>query len=113
MAGVRRTSQFITPPGDGAAPVPVRAEKAVRDGLRHLGYLPVPIGCSNQSGPALPPGLMVAAVWSIRLTKKTAFVPVYLPVVVVMEIASHQIHAWLPDGRGLRPYREALLDLTL
>jgi hypothetical protein len=112
LARTGRVSQFITPPSENKKEDDHRALSAGRDGLRHLGYLPAPIGFAMRSGKALPPGTVIAAVWNVRLTKKTAFVPVYLPVVVVMPAGTRRVSAWLPDGKGLRSYRQALLDLV-
>ena len=89
-----------------------RCESAVRDGLRHLGYLPEAIGFHARPKWSLPENLLVAAVWQVRLTQKTSWNRVYMPVVVLMHTNVPEVQAWLPDGRGVRPYHQALRDIT-
>jgi hypothetical protein len=120
MMGAGRVTQFIAPYNDTLTPenassdLEQRAEMAVRDGLRQLGYLPSGIGFKPQdSAYALPDDLVVAAVWMLRLTHKTAQQPVYMPVVVMTRTSDPRVWAWLPDGKSpsVRPYRQALLDM--
>ena len=106
-----RVSQFVTPDGDELRH---RCEGAVRDGLRHLGFLPAPIGITAKAltgDGGLPDDMLVAAVWQIRLTKKRSFRSVYLPVVVLMHTRHFEVRAWVP-GLGVQPYREALCSIT-
>ena len=90
-----------------------RCESAVRDGLRHLGYLPSPIGFQSRSASALPENLVVAGVWQVRLTQKGRWSTVFLPVVVLMHTLYPEVRAWIPDGKGMRPYHQALRDITM
>ncbi len=108
MASTGRVVQFITNTEDNLRE---RCKASVRDGLRHLGYLPVPIGYQLTSGPQLPENLLVAAVWVVRLTRKRSWAGVYLPVVVLFHVGKQKVEAWLP-GKGVRPFREALLEVT-
>jgi hypothetical protein len=110
LAKTGRVVQFTTGEADDLTS---RCDSAARDGLRHLGYLPWPIGFEAQSAPPLPKGLLVAGVWHLRLTRKRVSQPIYLPVVVVMNIDSCQVRAWLPDGKGVRPYHRALCDIVV
>jgi hypothetical protein len=110
MARSGRVTQFISPEEDGLRH---RADKAVRDGLRQLGYLPAPIGFRFKSGEhQLPAEMVVAGVYVLNLTRKRTSTGVHLPVVVLMHTGNHQVRAWLPDGKGTRPYRQALLDVA-
>src|SRR5260370_12146195 len=79
--------------------------------MPHLGYLPAPIGYQLTSGPQLPEDLLVAAVWVVRLTRKRSWAGVYLPIVVLFHVGKRKVEAWLP-GKGVRPFREALLEVT-
>ena len=108
LAYTDRVTQFITSDEEGLRE---RADSAVRDGLRHLGYLPTPIGFSI---PQLrfPEQMVVAGVWFVRITHRRAVVRVHLPVIVLCHTAQHKIYAWLPDNKGVRPYRQALLDIV-
>ena len=64
MARSGRVSQFISPLEDG---MKYRADKAVRDGLRQLGYLPAPIGFRFKSGGhQLPAEMVVAGVYILE-----------------------------------------------
>lgn len=125
MASVGRVSQFIAPsdadqeaqsPDDAMKTLRQRANGAVLDGLRQLGYLPASIGFQFSSGPQLPGDLLVAAVHMVRLTRKRALSRVYVPVVVLMHTARRAVYAWLPGGEGreggVRTYHQALLDLA-
>ncbi len=109
LARTNRVSQFITDENDD---MKIRAEGAVRDGLRHLGYLPACIDFRFVSGHQLPAALTIAAVWFIRLTKKSGYARIHLPVIVLMHTTRTEVEAWLPDGKGVRSYRQALLDIT-
>lgn len=120
MMGAGRVTQFIAPrskdpkldPKKTLAELEQRAEMAVRDGLRQLGYMPSGIGLQPQKARyALPEDLLVAAVWLLRLTHKTAQQPIYMPVVVMMRTSERKVWAWLPDGKGMRTYRQAQLDM--
>jgi hypothetical protein len=108
LAHTDRVSQFITSDEEGLRE---RADSAVRDGLRHLGYLPLPIGFSI---PQLrfPAQMVVAGVWFVRITRRRAVVRVHLPVIVLFHTTQHKIYAWLPDNQGVRSYRQALLDIV-
>ncbi len=123
MAWAGRVSQFTTGTSRADAQEDVagassqedlrqRCESAVRDGLRHLGYLPEPIGFRARPKWSLPENLLVAAVWQVRLMQKTSWNRVYLPVVVLMHTGIAEVQAWLPDGKGVRPYHQALRDIT-
>lgn len=109
MAHAGRLSKFVTSDTKGLRE---RCDKAVRDGLRHLGYLPAPLAYEVRTGPTPPADLTIAAVWFVRLTRKRAFSNIHLPIVVLLHTRSHEIKAWLPDGHGVRTYRQALLDVT-
>ena len=109
MAQAGRVTQFIT---NDPQKLRKRCEAAVRDGLRHLGYLPAPIGFRFQTGPTLLENLIVAGVWRVSLTRRRGIVPVHFPVVVFLHTQRHQIFAWIPDSKGIRSYYQALLDIT-
>jgi hypothetical protein len=120
MMGAGRVTQFIAPRDrlmdykKSLADLEQRAEMSVRDGLRQLGYMPSGISFQPENSDyALPADLVVAAVWMLRLTHKTAQYPVYMPVVVMMRTSDSKVWAWLPDGKSpsVRPYRQALLDM--
>jgi pPIWI_RE module N-terminal domain/RNaseH domain of pPIWI_RE/MID domain of pPIWI_RE len=89
-----------------------RCENAVLEGLRQLGYLPEPVTVMPPAGRRIPDDLVVVAVRILRLTEKRAFMRVNLPVAVVFQMSSPQVYAWLPDNKGLRPFYQAMLDLT-
>ena len=108
MARAGRVTQFVT--GE-QKDLRHRCDKAARDGLRHLGYLPVPLEFQFASGPALPKRMIVAGVWIIRLTKRRGMARVHLPVVVLLDTADYQVRAWVP-GKGVLPYHKALLEIT-
>ncbi len=107
LAYMDRVTQFIT---SDEEELRERADSAVRDGLRHLGYLPVPIGFTL-SRLHLPERMVVAGLWFVRITRRRAVVRVYLPVIVLLHTGQHKVYAWLPDNKGVRPYRQALLDI--
>lgn len=107
LAYTDRVTQFITSDEEALRE---RADSAVRDGLRHLGYLPIPIGFTL-SRLHLPERMVVAGVWFVSITRRRAVVPVHLPVIVLLHTAQHKVYAWLPDNKGVRPYRQALLDI--
>ncbi|MBA3531884.1 MAG: DUF3893 domain-containing protein [Ardenticatenales bacterium] len=116
-----RVSQFTTGalsderPQDPAAALKdlrIRCQKAVLDGLRHLGYLPGTIDFEPTTGRVLPEELQVAGVWVVRLTRKRGFTRVHLPVVVLMHTTRPRVYAWIPDGKPIRSYYQALLDIT-
>jgi hypothetical protein len=107
LAYTNRVTQFITSDEEGLRD---RADSAVRDGLRHLGYLPAPIGFIVPHL-RMPEQMVIAAVWFVRITRRRAVVRVHLPVVVLFHTSQQKVYAWLPDNRGVRPYRQALLDI--
>lgn len=82
------------------------------DGLRQLGYLPAPIGFEFPKENGFPKDLLVVALWMVRLSQKRGFLRVHLPVVVLFHTSRRQVRAWLPDGKGIRSYAQALLDIT-
>jgi hypothetical protein len=108
MAHTGRLTQFITSESKGLRE---RCASSVRDGLRQLGYLPYPIDFSMRKMP-IPDPLLVLGVWFIRITKRRATVGVHLPVIVLLHTARHQIMAWLPHDGRIRPYYQALLEIT-
>ncbi len=122
LARTGRVSQFVTPPAaaDLVAGAPTdelrqRAESAALDGLRHLGFLPAPIGFQFAQGHhQLPNDLLVAAVRFIRVTRTRSLVRATIPVVVLIHTGEPRVHVWLPDGStaAVRSYRRALLDLA-
>ena len=89
-----------------------RCEAVAREALRQLGYLPAPIGLSFRKSENLPERLLVAAVWVIRLNRTRERKAVVLPVVVLVNTADLEVRAWLPDGKGIRPYYRAELDIV-
>jgi hypothetical protein len=107
LAYTNRVTQFITSDEEGLRE---RADSAVRDGLRHLGYLPVPIGFTMPHL-HLPEHMIVAGVWFVRITRRRGIVRLHLPVIVLFHTSQQKIYAWLPDKKGVRPYRQALLDI--
>lgn len=109
MAHTGRLTQFVA--GSPANTLRERCLSAVRDGLRQLGYLPCTIGCTVPNMP-LPDPLLALGVWVIRITKRRSAVGVHLPVVVLLHTASHQVLAWLPHDGQIRPYHQALLEIT-
>lgn len=109
LARRHRVSKFLT---NELKNLLERCENSVRDGLRQLGYLPAPIGYSALGGRSLPTNLTAAGVWIIRLNKQRAHQAMQVPVVVLLHTAENIVQAWLPDGKGTRPYHEALIDLT-
>lgn len=120
MMGAGRVTQFVAPlnievdANKALDELEHRSEMAVADGLRQLGYMPSGVSFKPRDIRfALPDDLVVAAVWMLRLTHKTAQQPVYMPTVVMMRISEPQVWAWLPDGKSpsVRPYRQALLDM--
>lgn len=108
MAHTGRLTQFITSEQKGLRE---RCASAVRDGLRQLGYLPYPIGYVMKDLP-FPDPLLVLGVWFIRLTKRRAAVGVHLPVIVLIRTDNHKVMAWLPHDGRVRPYYQALLEMT-
>jgi hypothetical protein len=109
MAHTGRLTQFVA--GSPVKNLRERCLSAVRDGLRQFGYLPCPIGYTIPKMP-LPDPLLVLGVWVIRITKRRSAVGVHLPVVVLLHTASHQVLAWLPHDGQIRPYHQALLEIT-
>src|SRR5207248_8384244 len=59
-----------------------------------------------------PHDMVVAGLWMLRLTRKRSMVRVYLPIVVPMHTSRRQVRAWMPDGKGTRPFYQALLDIV-
>lgn len=108
MAHTGRLTQFIT---SEQKSLRERCASSVRDGLRQLGYLPYPIGFSMQNIP-IPDPLLVLGIWFIRITRRRAAVGVHLPVIVLLHTARRQVMAWLPHDGRVRPYSQALLEIT-
>jgi hypothetical protein len=108
MAHTGRLTQFIT---SEQKSLRERCASSVCDGLRQLGYLPYPIGFSMRNMP-FPDPLLVLGVWFIRITKRRATVGVHLPVIVLLHTARRQVMVWLPHDGRIRPYYQALLEIT-
>ena len=89
-----------------------RCTGTVLDGLRQMGYLPEPIGFTLPTGYSFPKDMLVAAIWMVRLTQKRGFLRVHFPMVVLFHTAHRQVRAWIPDGKGSRPFYQTLLDMT-
>lgn len=118
LAKCGKLTKFVSPDleKDSEESIARKCDGVVKDGLRMLGYLPAPIGFEfrEREEGKLPQGLWVAGLWRIRLTTKRAFAAIYLPVLVIVSADKFvPVMAWLPDGKGLRPYYRALLDITL
>jgi hypothetical protein len=105
-----RITKFLAPEADGD--LREKCRNTVLEGLRQLGYLPEPIGLSMREPNALPTDMIVAGVWMVRLTEKRGFVKVHLPLVVLFHTARRKVRAWIPDGKGTRPFHQVLLDMT-
>ncbi len=89
-----------------------RCTGTVLDGLRQMGYLPEPIGFTLPTSHSFPKNLLVASIWMVRLTQKRGFLRVHFPMVVLFHTAHRQVRAWIPDGKGSRPFYQTLLDMT-
>ena len=111
MARSGRVSQFISPEEEGLRH---RADKAVRDGLRQLGYLPAPIGFRFKSGEhQLPAEMVVAGVYVLNLTRKRTSTGDATCLLWCSCIrATTRCVLGCPTGKGTRPYRQALLDVA-
>ena len=57
-------------------------------------------------------GMLVAAIWMVRLTQQRGFLRVHFPMVTLFHTAHRQVRAWIPDGKGSRPFYQTLLDIT-
>ncbi|GER88980.1 hypothetical protein KDW_31420 [Dictyobacter vulcani] len=111
MARTGRLTQFITSDASDLDKLRSRSESAVKDGLRQLGYIPFPINFSIPNV-AIPDPLLVLGIWFIRITKRRSAVGVHLPVIVLMHTMQHKIFVWLPHDGQIRPYHQALLEIT-
>lgn len=111
LAATRRVSKFMDV--EHKDEIAYVAKNSIREGLRQLGYLPASIGYSPSSGHGLPDKLLIAAVWIVRLNRKRSWQAVEFPVVVVMQTDGVRVGAWLPDGKPVRTFQQALCDLAL
>lgn len=108
-------TQFITATPSDLTSLHNRCDKAARDGLRQLGYLPVTIGFDFRGANNFPKRLVVAAAWMLRLNRQStaANKSVQLPVVTVVHSTVPGVWAWVPGtGKGLMPYHRALLEIV-
>ncbi|GAB4192881.1 MAG: hypothetical protein OHK0022_07340 [Roseiflexaceae bacterium] len=80
--------------------------------LNQLGAIPASLGYAVKGEDQLPETLLVAGVHILRLTRKRAFQPVKLPLVVLMRSNSQEVLAWLPDGKGVKSFAERLCDIA-
>lgn len=104
-----RVTKFTT--GEDQA-LKERCESTVGDGLRQMGYLPAPIGMQFTGSQQLPDDLVVVGVWLLNLNKKEHRQAIKLPVAVIMHTGRREVWAWLPDGKGMRSYYQAQVDIT-
>lgn len=83
------------------------------EALRQIGHLAAPPSFeTTDPGLQMPKSLLIAGVWILRLTRKRAIQPVKIPLVVLMHSEYQQVNAWLPDGKGMRPFPQAMCDIA-